>query len=203
MASVAKKISTKFKNRYRLIVRKDENLEERISIVLTPMNSLLVISVLIALFGTVIILLLSYTPLSNILPTTANNFSQKERLELIQKIDSLETYQRQVQEQELALRAILMGDGEVPYPTETETQSEPVSAPTRQRGLFTPNPVNYSFFTPVKGVVSDTFNMERKHYAVDVVANKGDVVKSAQQGTIIFSAWNPETGMPKACRFWA
>ena len=80
MGSIRKKISTKFKNRYRLIIRKDDNLEEKVSIMLTPMNLLLVLSALVVLFGTIIILLLSYTPLSVVLPTTASNFSQKERV---------------------------------------------------------------------------------------------------------------------------
>lgn len=189
MGSIRKKISTRFKNRYRLIVRKDENLEEKVSIVLTPMNSLLVVSALIVLFGTIIILLLSYTPLSHILPTTASNFSQQERLELVRKIDSLEQWKQQVSFQEQQLRMILSGElPELPPEALQEEQS------SGQEADIAPDPVNYSFYSPLKGILSDSFNLERKHYAVDILAPEKTVVKAVQKGTVIFSAWNPESG---------
>ncbi|MFY0644881.1 MAG: M23 family metallopeptidase [Bacteroidia bacterium] len=189
MASIRKKISTKFKNRYRLIIRKDENLEEKVSIMLTPMNLVLVLSALVVLFGTIIILLLSYTPLSNVLPTTASNFSQEERLELIKKIDSLEMWQRQAQSQEERLREILMGAEE----GEIAVQASSSSA-TGEATDFAPNPVDYSFYLPLKGVVTDTFNVERKHFAVDIAGQEKQVVKAVQKGTVIFSEWNPKAG---------
>ncbi len=189
MGSIRKKISTKFKNRYRLIVRKDENLEEKISLVLTPLNSLLVLSAMIVLFGTIIILLLSYTPLSHILPTTASNFSQQERLELVRKIDSLEQWKRQVSYQERQLRMILSGEM-----GEFEDQVDLSEPSNGQEADIAPDPVNYTFYSPLKGIVSDTFNHERKHYAVDIAAPAKSVVKAVQKGTVIFSAWNPESG---------
>lgn len=195
MSSIRKKISTKFRNRYRLIIRRDDNLEEKISIVLTPMNSLLVLSALIVLFGTLNIVLLAYTPLSNILPTTASNFTQKERLDLMRKIDSLEVRQKQVDYQEQALRMILSGEeGIVPEIVE-EADPLPAEAPAEGGELkFKRNVGSYTFYTPLRGLISDTFNMERKHFAVDIVAKEKAVVKAAQQGTVIFSAWNPESG---------
>jgi murein DD-endopeptidase MepM/ murein hydrolase activator NlpD len=194
MASFGKKISTKFKNRYRLIVRKDENLEEKVSLVLTPLNTLLVISALIVLFGTVVVLMLSYTPMSRILPTTANNFSQQERLELISKIQELERWKERVDLQEQSLRAILAQEEGVEL-VEVPAEEEGI-APQVQvvQSAFTPNPINYTFYQPLKGVVSDTFNRDRKHYAVDIAAKTNEVVKAAQHGTVIYSAWNPESG---------
>lgn len=192
MASIGKKISTKFKNRYRLVIRKDENLEEKVSLVLTPMNMLLVISALIGLFGTVIILMLSYTPLGNIMPTTATNFTQQERMELLNKIEELEKYQVQLTKQEESLRAILMGEGELP--TGALTDEAPQAVATSVAEPFVPNPVDYSFYTPLKGVITDSFNVDRKHFAVDIASQKGEVVKAIQQGTVIYSAWNPKTG---------
>ena len=188
MASFRKKISTRFKNRYRLIIRKDENLEEKISLVLTPMNLLLVSSALVVLFGSLIILLLSYTPLSHVLPTTANNFSQEERLALINKIDSLEAWHRQVEFQEQQLRFILSGGMPEVDVEGIEESSGPAAID------IVPERPDYAFYTPLKGMVSDTFNPERRHFAVDVVAPEKSIVKAAQKGSVIFSAWNPESG---------
>ncbi|MBR9861256.1 M23 family metallopeptidase [bacterium] len=192
-----KKISTKFKNRYRLIIRTDEDLEARVSIVLTPLNTLLVLSALIALFGTVVILLLSYTPMSNILPTTADHFTHKERLQLIRRVDSLETLSRQRDFQAQRLSEILKG---VSTEDGVEVAATP-AAPQESNGTSTSgkaslNPIkaSYTFYPPLKGTISDTFNMERKHFAVDIAAKRKDVVKACQKGTVIFSAWNPESG---------
>ena len=193
MGSIRKKISTKFKNRYRLIIRKDDNLEEKVSIMLTPMNLVLVLSALVVLFGTIVILLLSYTPLSKVLPTTASNFSQQERLELIKKIDELELWQKQAQSQEERLRAILSGSEFTEEAAEGPATSESISQPG-QATDFAPDPVSYSFYLPLKGRVTDTFNVERKHFAVDIAGKEKEVVKAVQKGTVIFSEWNPKAG---------
>lgn len=178
-----------------MIIRKDENLEEKISIVLTPLNSLLVLSALIVLFGSLNILLLSYTPLSHILPTTAQNFSREERLALIQKIDSLERVQKQLDYQEKTLRMILSGEeGMVEEAGEESSEEAVTEAETGGTTVITPIKVDYTFYTPLKGMITDTFNVERKHFAVDIAAKAKSIVKASQKGTVIFSAWNPETG---------
>ena len=196
MSSIRKKISTRIKNRYRLIIRQDENLEERVSLVLTPLNTLLVLSALAVLFGTVIILLLSYTPMANILPSTAENFTHKERLDLLRKVDSLESLSRQRDFQAQRLNEILQGvdieDGLEEGQT-SNVQSQTPAVATSGSNLD-PVRVNYTFYPPIKGVISDTFNLDRQHFAVDIAAKKNEVVKACQKGTIIFSAWNPEGG---------
>lgn len=193
MASIGKKISTRFKNRYRLVVRRDDNLEEKISLVLTPLNSLLVASALIVLIGTAVILLLSYTPLSRILPTTANNLTQQERLELVGKVQELEAWKSKLELQERNLRAIL-SDGDIEVDLEALSAAAVNSGSSNASGGFVPNPINYTFYQPLNGVVSDTFNVDRKHFAVDISASSNEVVKAVQHGTVIYSEWNPETG---------
>jgi murein DD-endopeptidase MepM/ murein hydrolase activator NlpD len=206
MTSFKEKISTKVKNKYRLILRQDENLEEKVSLVLTPLNILLVASVGLMVFGTVIFLLLAYTPLNNILPSYSNKFSNAEQYELLNRIDSLETNLRYMNQKAEVLNTILSSGETVEYaesvsdagPTEPATSIEPA---TSQRPVNSgvklpenPSPKNYSFYVPVKGVISDTFNIERKHLAVDIAAKDRDVIKSIQRGTVIYSAWNPKTG---------
>ena len=50
------------------------------------------------------------------------------------------------------------------------------------------------FFTPLKGIVTDTFNWNKRHFGVDVVAAANEAVKSVLDGTIILSTWTSETG---------
>ena len=50
------------------------------------------------------------------------------------------------------------------------------------------------FFTPLRGIVSDTFAPARNHFGTDIVAPKGQVIKSIQKGTVVVSTWSVDTG---------
>ena len=50
------------------------------------------------------------------------------------------------------------------------------------------------FFTPVKGVLTNLFNISEKHYGVDIVAPKDEAIKAVLEGTVIFSQWTLENG---------
>ncbi|MDB9791215.1 MAG: M23 family metallopeptidase [Bacteroidia bacterium] len=203
MGSFIKNISTKFKNRYRLIIRQDENLEEKVSIVLTPWNLLIVLSVGLFLFGAIIYILLAYTPLNYIFPTKSAKYSSIEQYEMIQKIDSLDDAMKQIRLQSEMLGKVLAGEDINVFLTENSTDViiESPAVPEISNGRpnvalkhVRVNPANYNFFVPLKGVVSDTFNVDRKHRAMDIVAPSKSVIKSIQKGTVIFSSWTTRGG---------
>jgi murein DD-endopeptidase MepM/ murein hydrolase activator NlpD len=52
----------------------------------------------------------------------------------------------------------------------------------------------YFFFTPVRGVVSNSFNAEEKHFGVDIVGHENEPVKATMDGTVILATWSSETG---------
>lgn len=60
--------------------------------------------------------------------------------------------------------------------------------------MSSPRLDQFSFFSPLRGVVSDTFSAKSKHYGVDIVAPKGAVIKATQGGTVIVSTWSADTG---------
>lgn len=49
------------------------------------------------------------------------------------------------------------------------------------------------FFTPIKGVISNKFDMVL-HPAVDITAPSGTIVSSVLDGTVIFAGWDDEVG---------
>lgn len=51
-----------------------------------------------------------------------------------------------------------------------------------------------TFFRPVKGLVSDKFNPNIRHYGVDLVAAPKESVMAVMEGTVIFSGYDPEVG---------
>ena len=53
---------------------------------------------------------------------------------------------------------------------------------------------NKMFFSPIKGEISQSFNFNENHFAIDIAADIGTPVKSVLDGKIIFSEWSLETG---------
>jgi murein DD-endopeptidase MepM/ murein hydrolase activator NlpD len=53
---------------------------------------------------------------------------------------------------------------------------------------------NLTFFSPIKGIVTSEFEPLRKHFGIDIVAARDEVIKSVQDGTIICAGWTVETG---------
>ena len=51
-----------------------------------------------------------------------------------------------------------------------------------------------SYYSPVKGVVTDGFDIKKNHFAVDVSVDIGTPVKAILAGTVLFSEWSVETG---------
>ena len=49
-------------------------------------------------------------------------------------------------------------------------------------------------FPPANGTISDGYNIEKRHYAVDIVVPKDSPIKATADGTIIFAEWTAETG---------
>ena len=53
---------------------------------------------------------------------------------------------------------------------------------------------NKMFFSPIKGEITQSFNFNENHFAIDIAADIGTPVKSVLDGKIIFSEWSLDTG---------
>lgn len=50
------------------------------------------------------------------------------------------------------------------------------------------------FFSPLKGVVTSSFDLTEDHFGVDLVSEENEPVKSVADGTVIIASWTLETG---------
>ena len=50
------------------------------------------------------------------------------------------------------------------------------------------------FFTPLKGLVTNHFNLSENHYGIDIVSKPDEVILAVLDGTVTLSAWTLETG---------
>ena len=53
---------------------------------------------------------------------------------------------------------------------------------------------SFFFFAPVKGTVTNSFDLRSKHYGVDIVAPANEAIKATLEGTVVISSFTTETG---------
>ena len=49
--------------------------------------------------------------------------------------------------------------------------------------------INIAFYAPLKGLISDSFNIKNDHFGVDVLAAENEAIKASLGGTVVFSDW--------------
>jgi len=211
-----KKFAKKLLHKYRLVILNEDTFEERFAIKLTRLNVFVLTSISAILLIFLTILLIAFTPLREYIPGYSSAKLKKEASMLNYKTDSL------VQELELnkryyaSIRKVLTGDvSTVDFdrdsvieaakndPDILQTTTNREDSLLREKvekedkyNLFddTSNQNNFVLFPPVNGTISEGYNIEEKHYAVDVVVATNTPVKATADGTVIFAEWTVETG---------
>ena len=208
------RIWNELKKRYRFVVINDDSLEERASLRLTKTNIISLSFLFSLVFFLISFLIIVYSPLKEHLPGKSSEKVQKDLMSLTVKSDSLE---RSLRIRDLYLsniEAIIKGDSlnfnnyidtlnsladsEIEFTVskedsllrlkvEGEDQSS-IAIKTKEDTKY------FLFYPPLDGVVSDSYSLEKNHFATDIVAKKGTKIKSIMEGSVIISSWNPETG---------
>ncbi len=211
-----KKFAKKLLHKYRLVILNEDTFEERFAIKLTRLNVFILTSISAICLVLFTILLIAYTPLREYIPGYSSAKLKKEASILNYKTDSL------VQELELnrryyaSIRKVLTGDVDavdfnrdsiiaaakndldilqVTTNREDSILREKVEKEDKYN-LFESagDKSNYVLFPPVNGTISEGYNIEEKHFAVDVVVASNTPVKATADGTVIFAEWTVETG---------
>ncbi|WP_299114876.1 M23 family metallopeptidase [uncultured Winogradskyella sp.] len=211
-----KKFAKKLLHKYRLVILNEDTFEERFAIKLTRLNVFVLTSLSAIFLVFFTILLIAFTPLREYIPGYSSSKLKKEASILNYKTDSL------VQELELnkryyaSIRKVLTGDvASVDFDRDslikaaqndidilrvtTNKEDSLLRAKVEKEDKYnlfeastTPN--NFVLFPPVNGTISEAYNIEEKHFAVDVVVAINTPVKATANGTVIFAEWTVETG---------
>jgi murein DD-endopeptidase MepM/ murein hydrolase activator NlpD len=210
-----KNIKRKLLHKYRLVVLNEATFEERFSFKLNRLN-VFVFSTFFAVFLIAITtVLIAFTPLREYIPGYSSTSLKKQAVELTFKTDSLQRALAVNGQYIASIRKVLTGDvktedfdkdsileaaqreaeGIILAPSKQDSiLRELVSQEDKYNPLTDNEELNIVLFPPVKGSISQDYNPEIKHYAVDVVTVKDSPVKAAADGTVIFSEWTVDTG---------
>ena len=214
---------TKIRNRYRLVVMNDDSFEEQFSFKLTPLNIFVVAGLVSIIMITLTVSLVAFTPLREFIPGYGSEMkTRKELISMTLRLDSLK-YDLDLRAKAMDnLKNIMAGNisaedsasgsgkkisvpmdqvnkGVIPskkdsaFRTQVELQDR-YSLAFSERKTGKEGISSFFFFTPLKGMVTASFNASQEHYGVDIVAKENEPIKAVLDGTVLFAGWTTETG---------
>ena len=210
-----KKIKKKLLHKYRLVVLNEATFEERFSFKLSRLNVFVFSTIFAVILIAVTTMLIAFTPLREYIPGYSSTSLKKQAVNLTFKTDSLQQALLVNGQYIASIKKVLTGDVKtVDFNRDSILQEAQKDAegfdftPSKQDSILreivsqedkynplVPNEeINFVLFPPVNGSISENYNPETKHFAVDVVTAKNSPVKAAADGTVIFAGWTTDTG---------
>lgn len=211
------RISTFLRRKYRLILLNDTTFGEKFSLRLSPTTLIIGISAITIIMTSLVISLVAFTPLREYIPGYGDVTERKEILSLNLKADSLE---QTLESRNAYMNSILnVLNEKVESKTEkpkkdttgkyNKLNTNPSNTDIDFRNDYEKNKVNavatvakikYSglselvFFTPVEGLISNSFDLAEDHFGVDIVTKQNETIKTTLDGTVIFTGFSAEDG---------
>ena len=214
--NIKRKFIQKLRNPYLVMIIDEETFEEKGQIRISRLKTILVSFLLICISSVFIFTIISYSPLKEYIPGYDSSEIRAKAIQnlfltdsLIQLYDQNLKYLNSVKkvitedislEEQSALpqtqRSLIIKD-------ELNTQSVLEDSLLRvfvsQQDKYSPVSrkeieLNTFLFHPVKGQISQPFDRNKSHYAVDIAVEKNTPIKAIADGTVIFSEWTSETG---------
>lgn len=219
MVSRRKKFLVKLRDKYKLVILNDDTFEEKGSFTLTRLNVYIFGSAILIILVSLVTAILVLTPLKEYIPGYADVSMRRDLTNMMLRTDSLEKLMEAGDIYLNNINNIISGrvGVETPGPQkkpalldsinlrferseedsllrkmiESQDQYE-LSADTRSATRTSIS--GYSFFTPLKGIVTEKYEASSGHYGIDVAAKKNETIKAALDGTVILANWTSETG---------
>lgn len=205
------------KNKYRLVILNDNTFGEKFSWRLSPMSMIVGILAITIVMATLVISLVAFTPLREYIPGYGTVAERKQILNLTAKADSIEqileardTYMSNVLN---VLNDKLETRSDKPKKDTTGKYSGVNTNPSGKdiefRNDFENNKnssvadisnsklkglTDLIFYTPVKGIITSSYNLSEEHFGVDIVTKPDEIIKSTLDGTIVFTGYSAEDG---------
>ena len=176
------------KFKYKLTIINENTLEEVVGLHVSKLNGLSVLLSVLTLLFLFAAAIITFTPLRNYLPGYMNSDIRAQvvenalRVDTVQSMDSLTT----MREDSLIARSEREEAFRRQY---EETEKYNLTSITSQ-----PDVNGLIFYRPTRGMISDHFNAEKKHFGTDIAANPNESVLATLDGTVILSTYTAETG---------
>ncbi|WP_298526955.1 M23 family metallopeptidase [uncultured Christiangramia sp.] len=211
-----KKFTKKLLHKYRMVVLNEDTFEERFSFRLTRLNVFVAVGISAILLIAMTTFLIAFTPLREYIPGYSSAALKEKATKLAYTSDSLQNKMRMNDQYLQSIQDALRGEFDVQQLDRDSILSQPITEleyqeinrikadsllreEVAQEDKYNILPtatddINFSLFAPVKGTISERYNIENKHYAIDIVTTRNSPIKSVADGRVIFAEWTAETG---------
>ncbi|MBQ8521254.1 MAG: M23 family metallopeptidase [Bacteroides sp.] len=204
--------NVKFK--YKLTIMNENTLEEIVGIHVSKLNGVSVLLSAVTVIFLVAASIIAFTPLRNYLPGYMNSEVREQVVTNALRADSLqEALSRQslyIMNIQDILRGEVQADTVHSIDSLTASRSEELMERTRQEEEFrrqyeekerynlTATDYNVTsgliFHRPTRGMISAGFDVNKKHYGVDIAATPDESVLATLDGTVILATYTADTG---------
>jgi murein DD-endopeptidase MepM/ murein hydrolase activator NlpD len=202
-------------NRYRMVVINETTLEEKFFIRISQFNIIVLVILFVTLTAIGSFFLVAYTPLKEFIPGYTSLTIRKEAIRNSFLLDSL-TLEFEKQDRFISsIKSALTGEinWEENSLLDDQSQSPEVlnsdNAMSEADSLLRleviqedkynviPNDlsnVKYLLYPPAVGPISQKYDADKRHFAVDIALKENAPIMAVAHGTVIFSEWTAETG---------
>jgi len=204
----------RLKEPYRLVILKEDTLEEVSSYRLSLMNVYILVSAVLIITSAIVFSLMFFTPIRRLVPGYANVYESREYRELNNKVQTLE---KEMDAQRLYIdrfRNLLSGipTRDTSQPAFNDENPDDIQALARAELIAKPplvqekavnveplssqeSPLSFiQVVPPVRGILSAQFNASEDHFGVDILAPDNTPLLALLDGSVIASDWTLETG---------
>ena len=203
-------------NDYKVVISSEDTFEEKFSFKANKINALIIILAYSIILISFTISIVFFTQLREMVPGYSSTDLLNRAIYLTKKIDSLEqqialnnkfyksiedvlsgNIDELVPRDELSLDSSLINSDFVTVSPNSQDSILRKYVENEDKFNLTNNELiieNKMFFSPIKGEITQSFNFNENHFAIDIAADIGTPVKSVLDGKIIFSEWSLETG---------
>ena len=203
-------------NDYKVVISSEDTFEEKFSFKANKINALIIILVYSIILISFTISIIFFTQLREMVPGYSSTDLLNRAIYLTKKTDSLEqqialnnkfyksiedvlsgNIDELVPRDELSVDSSLINSDFVTVSPNSQDSILRKYVENEDKFNLTNNELiieNKMFFSPIKGEITQSFNFNENHFAVDIAADIGTPVKSVLDGKIIFSEWSLETG---------
>ena len=203
-------------NDYKVVVSSEDTFEEKLAFKASKINAFLLMLVYSAILISFTIGIVFFTELRELVPGYSSSDLLNRAVYLTQKTDSLERQIELNNKFYKSIEDVLSGKIDEFIPRENISVDSTISEslaltilPSSEDSILrkyvenedkfnlTKNELvieNKMFYSPIKGDITQSFNFEENHFAVDISADVGTPVKSILDGKILFSEWSVDTG---------
>lgn len=203
------------RNSYKIILYDQTNLHEVSSFNVTSVNIIAYVGLLVVVIAGILTLLFIYTPLGLLLPNSSENKFRDGMEDLAMRADSLEhvievraDYFQSIRnlmdgrlETEAAVADSVIERQKIDFAKnkhdsilqsliEEEEQKTMAMINQNNRDKFK----KMTFYMPVKGTVTEKFDVNKGHLGIDIAAKGDEPILSTLPGTVIIANWSIETG---------